>query len=104
MNLAGVELPLELKDKIRVMEMLGDGNTALVYKAAFLDLDTGQWQMDALKIVRQETLANDEVMAFVRTEIELLGKLRHEQIVLLRDWQIVDGNWYIRMELVPVSF
>lgn len=97
---ADVELPVELRDKVRVMELLGDGNTALVYKAAF-HVGDGKWSTDALKIVRRETLENREVLAFVQTEIELLGTLLHEHIVLLRDCQIHDGNWYIRMELVP---
>uniref|UniRef100_A0A183CHP4 non-specific serine/threonine protein kinase n=1 Tax=Globodera pallida TaxID=36090 RepID=A0A183CHP4_GLOPA len=97
-----VELPLELKEQVKILEVLGDGNTALVYKAAFRGDKDGeeQWAMDALKIVREETLRNDEVLAFVRTEVDLLGTLSHEHIVRLMNCQILDGSWFIRMELV----
>uniref|UniRef100_A0A914GQY5 non-specific serine/threonine protein kinase n=1 Tax=Globodera rostochiensis TaxID=31243 RepID=A0A914GQY5_GLORO len=97
-----VELPLEMKEQVKILEVLGDGNTALVYKAAFRGDKDGeeQWAMDALKIVREETLRNDEVLAFVRTEVDLLGTLSHEHIVRLMNCQILDGSWFIRMELV----
>uniref|UniRef100_A0A183CHC4 Protein kinase domain-containing protein n=1 Tax=Globodera pallida TaxID=36090 RepID=A0A183CHC4_GLOPA len=62
-----------------------------------------QWAMDALKIVREETLRNDEVLAFVRTEVDLLGTLSHEHIVRLMNCQILDGSWFIRMELVQTA-
>ncbi|KAL3125023.1 hypothetical protein niasHT_000628 [Heterodera trifolii] len=100
-----VELPMELKEQVKILEVLGDGNTALVYKAAFRTEKRDkngeeQWTTDALKIVREETLQNDEVLGFVRTEVGLLGVLSHEHIVKLRDVQILDGSWFIRMELV----
>lgn len=95
-----VELPPDLRDKVRLMEVIGDGNTALVYRAAFRE-ECGQWAEDALKIVRRETLENEEVLAFVKTEMELLSTVAHQQIVQLREWNILEGSWYIRMELLP---
>ncbi|KAF7636586.1 hypothetical protein Mgra_00003981 [Meloidogyne graminicola] len=100
---ANVVLPSDLSERCRIISLLGDGNTAFVYKAAFLDhLNEGQWSTEALKIVRRETLENPEVNALVQTEIELLKMLNHEYIVQLYDCIAhPNGDWFIRMELVP---
>lgn len=101
---ANVVLPSDLAERCRILSLLGDGNTAFVYKAAFLEtgnLNNGQ-STEALKIVRRETLENPEVCALVQTEIQLLKMLKHEHIVQLYDCIAhPNGDWFIRMELVP---
>ena len=103
-----------MAERCHIISLLGDGNTAFVYKVAFLvetsnlNLNNDQqqeWSTEALKIIRRSTLENPEVLALVQTEIELLKMLKHENIVQLYDCIAhPNGDWFIRMECVPVSF
>lgn len=43
-------------------------------------------------------------MDFVETEIQLLSSIKHEHIVAMRDYKVIDKSWYIRMELMKVFF
>ncbi|CAK5091115.1 unnamed protein product [Meloidogyne enterolobii] len=116
---ANVVLPSDLAERCHIISLLGDGNTAFVYKVAFLvetsnlnlnnddcqQQQQGEWSTEALKIIRRSTLENPEVLALVQTEIELLKMLKHENIVQLYDCIAhPNGDWFIRMECVPVSF
>uniref|UniRef100_A0A914MCG9 Doublecortin-like and CAM kinase-like protein n=1 Tax=Meloidogyne incognita TaxID=6306 RepID=A0A914MCG9_MELIC len=111
---ANVVLPSDLAERCHIISLLGDGNTAFVYKVAFLvetsnlNLNNDQqqeWSTEALKIIRRSTLENPEVLALVQTEIELLKMLKHENIVQLYDCIAhPNGDWFIRMECVPVRF
>nr|CAD2192205.1 unnamed protein product [Meloidogyne enterolobii] len=113
---ANVVLPSDLAERCHIISLLGDGNTAFVYKVAFL-VETSnlnlnnddcqqqqqeEWSTEALKIIRRSTLENPEVLALVQTEIELLKMLKHENIVQLYDCIAhPNGDWFIRMECVP---
>jgi eukaryotic-like serine/threonine-protein kinase len=77
----------------RLLEPLGRGGVALVYRA--VDERTGQTV--ALKTVRMASEAN---LASVRREIHALGRIRHPSIVRILEGGIADGRPWYAMELL----
>lgn len=57
--------------------------------------------LDALKIISKENA--DEMLDFVESEIQLLSEIKHDYIVAMREYYVVNNSWYIRMELMEVS-
>lgn len=44
------------------------------------------------------------MLGFVETEIQLLSEIKHEHIVAMYEYHVVDNSWYIRMELMEANF
>uniref|UniRef100_A0A915DQ03 non-specific serine/threonine protein kinase n=1 Tax=Ditylenchus dipsaci TaxID=166011 RepID=A0A915DQ03_9BILA len=95
-----MKLPAILQNSIQIVDLLGDGNTALVFKALFRDPSTATTSStpDALKIISKESA--EEMLDFVKTEIQLLSEIQHEFIVQMREYHVIDNSWFIRMELM----
>lgn len=67
----------------------------------FRDTNSGELIVpDALKII--SNLQENENTDFVETEVELLSSIKHEHIVAMKDFKVIDKSWYIRMELMKV--
>jgi len=79
-----------------LLERLGEGGTGLVFKARHQHMD----RMVAIKMIRTEVLADQEVLnRFVR-EMEALGRLNHPNVVRAYDAGPACGNWFLAMEYV----
>jgi serine/threonine-protein kinase len=89
------ELPAILSDRYRLVEQVGRGGMATVYRAD--DRETGS--RVAIKILRPELTAILGPTRFHR-EIEILGRLRHRNIVPLLDSSEAGANLYYVMPFV----
>ncbi|KAI1713762.1 protein kinase domain-containing protein [Ditylenchus destructor] len=94
------KLPTQLENSVKIVDLLGDGNTALVFKALFRESNNGASTStpDALKIISKESAA--EMLDFVQTEVQILSEIKYEFIVQMREYHVIDDAWYIRMELL----
>ena len=83
-----------------LMERLGEGGMAVVYKAH----DTRLERDVAIKIIRSDSFpgnALDEVLKRFEREAKALAKLSHPNIVKVHDYGEHEGSPYIVMEYMP---
>ena len=85
-----------LDDRYEILEILGTGGMAVVYKALCHRLN----RMVAIKILRDENLQDDDFRRRFHAEGQAVGMLSHPNIVSVYDVSSVDGVDYIVMELV----
>ena len=85
--------------KYRVIRLLGAGAFAWVYEAVDLDLEIPV----ALKILRPEYAGVPDAETRFRREATTAARLRHPNIVTIRDVGQVDGASFVAMDLLPVS-
>ena len=85
-----------LDDRYEILEILGTGGMAVVYKARCHRLN----RMVAIKILRDENLQDDDFRRRFHAEGQAVGMLSHPNIVSVYDVSSVDGVDYIVMELV----
>lgn len=90
-NLEGITL-----GKYRIMEALGRGGMAQVYKAYHPQLD----RYMAVKILRADLIENDEFLSRFRHEAHAVSGLRHANIVQVFDFDTQDDQYYMVMELL----
>ena len=90
-NLKGITL-----GKYRILEPLGRGGMAQVYKAYHPQLD----RYMAIKILRSDLVENDEFLARFRQEAHAVSGLRHANIVQVFDFDVQDDSYYMVMELL----
>jgi serine/threonine protein kinase len=81
----------------RVIEPLGKGGMAAVYKAYEAKLD----RHVALKVLPAEFLHDDAFAARFQREAKLIAKLEHKDIVPIYDFGIQDRVPWMAMRLVP---
>jgi serine/threonine protein kinase len=85
----------------RTESVLGEGATAVVYKAR---RSTGGPTIDAdvvaLKVLKSEAAANPKIRRAFQSEYRILTKLRHPNIVRPYDFGIEDGRAFLAMTLV----
>ncbi|MFH4974854.1 hypothetical protein AB6A40_001563 [Gnathostoma spinigerum] len=87
-------LPLELDDKLHVVKLIGDGNTALVYEV----MCKKTRNRTALKVISRENAVGKEEL--IRSEIDIMRRISHEHIIQMYDcWQF-DGAYYLSLELI----
>src|SRR5262245_49740994 len=79
-----------------ILDSLGSGGTALVFKAA----DTRGDHLVALKVVHPNLVTNTETVARFEREIQVVQKLSHPNIVRAYDSGVVGKTLYLAMELV----
>ncbi|GMS87286.1 hypothetical protein PENTCL1PPCAC_9461 [Pristionchus entomophagus] len=90
-------LPSLLDARMSIVRLLGDGNTAHVYEATQID----SFDRFALKIIRQETALGKSEL--IESEIAILKKISHPNIVAMFDvWQL-DGGYYMLLELIEAG-
>ncbi len=86
-------------NRYRVVETLGEGGMAIVYKA----LDTRLEREVALKVIRRDVFAPDElakILVRFEREAKSLARLSHPNIVKVLDYDEQDGIPYLVMEYV----
>lgn len=85
--------------KYRVARHLGTGAFSWVYEAVDLDLEIPV----ALKILRPEFAGEDAVASRFRKEAATAARLRHPNIVTVRDVGQTDGVPFVVMDLYPLT-
>ncbi|MES2523892.1 MAG: serine/threonine-protein kinase [Gemmatimonadota bacterium] len=85
--------------KYRVIRLLGAGAFAWVYEAIDRDLEIPV----ALKILRPEFAGQEAAEARFRREAATAARLRHPNIVTVRDVGQSDGASFVAMDLLPLS-
>lgn len=90
-NLEGMTL-----GKYRILEPLGRGGMAQVYKAYHPQLD----RYMAIKILRSDLVESNEFLARFRHEAHAVSGLRHANIVQVFDFDMQDDYYYMVMELL----
>ncbi len=85
--------------KYRIIEPLGRGGMAMVYKAILdetLDMD----KPVAIKLMNMELAEDPDFRARFNREVEVSTSLHHSNIVRMDDWGEDDGRLFLVMELV----
>lgn len=85
-----------LDDRYEIIELIGSGGMANVYKALCHRLN----RYDAVKIMRDETASNTELRRRFRAESQAVAMLSHPNIVSVYDVSHNDDVEYIVMELI----
>ena len=82
--------------KFRILELLGRGGMAQVYKAYHPQLD----RYVAIKILRSDLVEEVEFLARFRREARAVAALRHPHIVQIHDFDRQNDLYYMVMELL----
>jgi serine/threonine protein kinase len=82
--------------KYRILEPLGRGGMAQVYKAYHPALD----RYVAIKILRSDLIEEAEFLARFSREARAVAALRHPHIVQIYDFDVEDDLYYMVMELL----
>jgi len=82
--------------KYRVLEPLGRGGMARVYRAYHPQLD----RYVAIKVLRSDLVEEGEFLARFRREAQAVAALRHPNVVQVFDFDVQDGVYYMVMELL----
>ena len=85
-----------LFDRYELIERIGEGAMAVVWRVLRLDLGCER----ALKLIRPEIAQNDSAWQRLEREVRLIAQLRHPNIVDIYDVKRSHGIGYIEMELV----
>ena len=85
-----------LDDRYEILEIIGAGGMAVVYKATDLRLN----RFVAVKILRDELARDEEFRARFQTEAQAVAMLSHPNIVSVYDVSHSDDVEYIVMELI----
>ncbi len=89
----------QIISKYRVTRLLGSGAFSWVYEAVDQDLEIPV----ALKILRPEFSGQDIAEARFRREAATAARLRHRNIVTVRDVGQVNGTVFVAMDLHPLT-
>jgi len=82
--------------KYRILEPLGRGGMARVYRAYHPQLD----RYVAVKVMRSDLTDDGDFLARFQREARSIGALRHTNIVQVFDFDMHDGIYYMVMELL----
>jgi serine/threonine protein kinase len=82
--------------KYRILEPLGRGGMAQVYKAYHPTLD----RYAAIKVLRSDLVEEEEFLSRFRREARSVASLRHPNIVQVFDFDVQDDLYYMVMELL----
>jgi len=82
--------------KYRILEPLGRGGMAQVYKAYHPQLD----RYVAIKILRSDLVEEVEFLARFRREARAVAALRHPHIIQIYDFDVENDLYYMVMELL----
>lgn len=85
-----------LDDRYQMMEVIGRGGMAVIYKA----LDTRLNRYVAIKILRADIATDPELLADFTSEAQAIAKLTHPNIVAVYDVVSSPAADYIVMELI----
>src|SRR5512143_3669794 len=82
--------------KYRVLEPLGAGGMARVYRAYHPQLD----RYVAVKVLRSDLTDDEEFLARFQREARAVAGLRHPHIVQVYDFDVQDNLYYMVLELL----
>ena len=88
-----------LEEKYEIIEQIGQGGMAYVYKARDLRLN----RFVAVKVLKNEFMENEEFLKKFLREAQADAKLAHPNIVNVYDVGIQEGYYYIVMEYIDGS-
>jgi serine/threonine protein kinase len=91
-----VSLQGQTLGKYRILEQLGRGGMAQVYRAYHPQLD----RYVAVKVLRSDLLEEEEFLTRFRREAQSVANLRHPNIVQIHDFDVQDDIYYMVMELL----
>jgi serine/threonine protein kinase len=86
--------------RYHILEQLGEGGMAIVYKA----FDTSLERNVAIKIIRKEAFPPEQLDSILRRferEAKALARLSHPNIVKVHDYGEFEGSPYLVMEYLP---
>jgi serine/threonine protein kinase len=86
-----------LGGRYRILERIGEGGMAVVYKATDLNLD----RFVAIKFIHLHTGSSETSLARFKREALSLAKLSHPYILSIFDYGEFEGRPYLVMEYVP---
>lgn len=82
--------------KYRILDPLGRGGMARVYRAYHPQLD----RYVAVKVLRSDLVEDEEFLTRFRCEAQTVAALRHPNIVQVFDFEVQDDVYYIVMEFL----
>jgi len=94
------DLTGKLVDRYQILELLGKGGMAMVYKA----YDTRLEREVAVKIIRLEAFPPEElhdVLKRFEREAKALARLSHPNIVKVMDYGEYEGSPFLVLEYLP---
>jgi serine/threonine-protein kinase len=83
--------------KYEILEELGRGGFAVVYKARDIELE----RIVALKVLHQHWITDPNFVSRFRREARAAANLRHPHIVTIYEAGESEGQFYIAMEHIP---
>src|SRR5262245_17593917 len=89
----------QIVDKYQILERIGSGGVAHVYKAVHIENQA----VYALKVIRRSLLDNDYAVHRFRGEIDILQQLKHPHIVDLFASGKIDNRPYMLIEYLPLG-
>jgi serine/threonine protein kinase len=92
----GAEPQLGSPPELEILEPLGQGGMAVVYKARQPKLD----RLVALKLIRAESADDPAFAARFSREARAMARMNHPHIVMIHDFGETSGLFYLVMELV----
>jgi serine/threonine protein kinase len=92
-----MEEPVLLNNRYLLLEQLGKGGMAFVYRAR----DTMLERLVAVKILRESYSSDSTFLERFRQEARAAANLSHPNIVTVHDFGLDKGQLFIVMELVP---
>ena len=78
-----------------ISSVLGQGAMAVVYRAR-----SPQGQMVALKVLTEIAASNPKLRTMFQNEYRITSRLKHPGVVQARDSGMIDGHFFIAMDLV----
>jgi len=82
--------------KYRIIEQLGSGGFATIYKAYQAQLD----RYVAIKVLHPHLVAGKDFLDRFSREAKAVASLRHPNIVIVHDFETDDNNYYMVMEFI----
>jgi serine/threonine protein kinase len=95
-GMAPASLQGQTLGKYRVLDPLGRGGMAQVYRAYHPQLD----RYVAIKVLRSDLVEEEEFLTRFHREARAVARLRHANIVQVYDFDVQDGIYYMVMELL----
>ena len=87
---------MRLGKRYEIVQMLGEGGMGAVYKAWDLELD----RLVALKVIRPELAAHEEILQRFKQELILARKITQKHVIRIFDLGEADGVKFITMEFI----